>query len=776
LYAKLAEKMGKSIAQLEEAVAYLTNESDKKKVRAMTEDLLNAYVMTRPNMKKIKDLRNSYQQQTAYFPRVREQGKFKVKLVEDLYNKEGMPIGQKEHFMKMFDRESEGVKVIKEIMDKYAKNGNLPANYHISGVERAISTPEFAYQGVNDINMQKVFDDAIEGLKIKEKVFDEEGNPIDVQDLIQDLGYQAIAKQFQSRGFAKRGIHRNPELVKGYEENDLQKILKNYMSGMTGIMTKQEAAADFLALMKDVSKENKAQLFSSLAKYGRGQLRNETKADEISSFARSAMFTWYLGGVVRPALIQLTQNFVTGIPKHAEYLRSIGKGGLGRADKEYTKAMRDIVGEAWGQNVLTPEEKEMEKRLLTEGVTVDQYIREIFGSIGPEHRRKFNKAMSVLATPFSKMEMFNRQSAALTRFRPALEIAKKKVGTKIDGEVFTEKDAFNEAFNSARDYVYDTHYAMSKANLPLLAQGEGTGVALKTLYTFKSFMHNFILSTLQQDWKTTMHSMAYMALFGGLMGLPFMKDIFEWVEREFGMSYTKSIRQTLRGIGGKTLENFGVNGLPAMLGANISGSLAIGVPFMGEDNMQTIGGVYEGQALKFKRAWDALKRGDYTRVAQNISPEFFRSPLTAVEQSQFGKEVFGRPGMAVSPTGEPILNAQGKPLSMTNAQAAFKALGFNPTDYGREQEMNQIIRRQEKWVTEKKANIAQTLKFDRLNGDPNALTKAKKATDELKQGIKDRGIQDLVPHFTFTDIVKASKKKPGAKERREARYKREELS
>jgi hypothetical protein len=211
-----------------------------------------------------------------------------------------------------------------------------------------------------------------------------------------------------------------------------------------------------------------------------------------------------------------------------------------------------------------------------------------------------------------------------------------------------------------------------------------------------------------------------------------------------------------------------------MLGANLSASLAIGLPFT-ESAEQTIGGVYAGQYQKMKRAYQALKRNDYARAAQNIFPEFARAALMAVEQSQFGKDVFGRPGMAVSPTGEPILNAQGKPLSMTTPQAALKALGFNPTDYGREQEMNQIIRRQEKWVTEKKANIAQTLKFDRLNGDPNALTKAKKATDELKQGIKDRGIQDLVPHFTFTDIVKASKKKPGAKERREARYKREEL-
>lgn len=764
-FGKISDTMVAEIASLQKALSTLTGITDQAKLTSMSRQILAAYMMTRPQLKKIKTLRNLYKKQVAFFPRVREQGDYKMTVNEIIYNEEGLPVKERKLFMGMFDNEKEAAKMYADALARYGKNGALPENIRIN-VEKATKTPEFAFQGVNDINMQKVLDNAIESMHVRETFKNDKGETINVQDYLRELGYQAIAKQFQSRGFGRHMTHRQAGAIKGYKESDLQRVLFNYMTGMAGIMTKQESAADFLEHMKEVSKENNPKMFEALSKYGRDQLRNETSADKFSNKIRAFMFTWYLGGLLRPALIQLTQNFVTAIPEFSKYLRKINRGGAGVAEKAYSKAMKDVAFRNY-----TEIEKRMQDQLFTEGVTVDQYIREIYGAIGTRAEQRFEKVLRWMAVPFSKMEMFNRQSAALTMFRPVYELALK--------EGSTEDEAYEKAFEAARNFVYDTHYAMGKANLPQIAQGEGIGTAVKTLYTFKSFTHNYVLemrhNLSEGDFKTVMHSLAYIALFGGLMGLPFIKDLFEFAEKHFGWSFTKSVRQSLRGIGGKTLENFGMNGLPALFGANLSGSLAIGVPFMGEDSLATLGGVYEGQLKKMGQAVEAAGRKDYYRVATNMAPEFLRNPLVAAEESEIGRKAFGTPGVSSTTRGRMIYDENGKPLSMSAGQAALKTVGFTPTEIARQREKDQIVRRQETYIQELKTDAGEKYRIARLNGEPKALSNMMKDVKEINTKIKDRGLDGLVPRATVQKIIAASKESQTKKQIKEARYKRTEL-
>lgn len=760
LYGKIADALTEQISSLEDALSTLTGETDPKKLTEMTKAIFSAYLYTRPQLKKIKTLRNTYKKQVAFFPRVRDKGEHKLRLMQQIKNKEGQVIKERQIFMKMFNTEAEGAKVYKEIMDRYGKDGVLPDDMYVHA-EQATKTPEFAFQGVNDINMQRVLDDAIDGLKLRDVYYNDKGEKVDIHERLRNMGYMALAKQFQSRGFGQHMTHRQWNVIKGYKENNLQLVLFNYMTGMAGIMTKQVAAAEFLEHMKDV-KDPK--LFESLTKYGRDQLRNETDWDRTSNKIRSMMFTWYLGGILRPAIIQLTQNFVTGIPQHAKYLRENKMGGAGKADKDYMTAMKDVATKNY-----TPIEQRMEEQLLIEGVTVDQYIREIFGGLGTRLNQSKLRVLHYLAYPFSQMEIFNRKSAALTRFRPAYKEAL--------AEGLSEEEAYEKAFESARDFVYDTHYAMGKANLPQIAQGEGVGTAVKTLYTFRSFTHNFALSLYndRKDWKTVMHTMAYVALFGGLMGLPFFKDLFEFIEKHFGYSFTKSIKQALNSVGGKTLETFGMNGLPAMLGANISGSLAMGVPFMGETPADTIYGVYGGMATKIKRAGEAAARGDKYRVFSNLAPEVLRSPIVAAEESKIGKELFGTPGYSTTTRGRPVYDETGKPLSLGTGEAMLKAVGFSPTENAAQKSKDQTIRRQESWAAEAKADAAETYRIARINKDKDALKNLMRAVKEINDGIRSRGIQNLVPLTSVAKIIQASKESQTKQQRREQRYKRVEL-
>lgn len=759
IYGAISNKLTKEIIRLRAHLGKILDIQDEKELTNITRQVLAAYVKTKPELKKIKNLRNLYKKQIAFFPRVREQGKHKLKLVEHVYDNEGTWIKDRVIYSEMFDNTAGYKEVRRKIEAKYAKSGKLPKNYEILSPELVTKSPELAFQGVNDINMQRILDDAIENMKIKG----------DSAEALRNAGYRAIAGQFQSRGWGSHLKHRQKNVIKGYQEEDLQRVLFNYLSGMAGIMTKQTAAADFLEMMKEVKNPT---MWEGLSKYGKDQLRNSNNMDKFSQKARSMMFTWYLGGILRPAVVQLTQNFVTGIPEYAKYLRDNKIGGAGKADRDYMKAIKDMAVSNFNDNAnLSDTEKRLLAELFTDGVTQDQYMQQLIGGLGDNFDRKYAWVIDKLAKPFSFMEMFNRQAAALTMFRTAHALAQK--------EDISDEEAYRKAFDQARSFVYSTHYAMDKANLPQLAQGgDFTSVGMRTLYTFRSFTHNFILwqknNLSAGDWRTTMHSLAYMALFGGLMGLPFFKDLFEWIEKKFGYSPTKTVRNTLRGIGGETLETFGFSGLPAVLGANISGSLAIGIPGMGETPADTVYGVYGGMATKIKRAGEALGRGDLYRFSANIAPEFLRNPIAAAMESNYGKSL-GMPGYASTTRGRAIYDENGKPLQMSTGEAIFKTIGFNPTGIAAKKEKNQITKRQEEWGQEAKRDLAESYRIAKANRDPKALKNLMAGVKELNAEIRDRGIKQIVPLVSVSTIIKNSRELMNKKQRKEAAYKKAEL-
>jgi len=765
IYTVLADKLTKEVARLRDHLGAILGLEGEELTKA-TKDVLAAYVRTKPELKRIRDLRNAYGKQVAFFPRVREQGAQTLYLVEHILDDDGNPIKDRKIHSEMFTGEAEHKALYKKYLAKYAKNGKLPENWEILR-KTVVRTPELAFQGINDINMQKVLDDAIDNMKIKDGSWAEK---------LRTAGYRAIAGQFQSRGWGSHLKHRQWSVIKGYEEDDLPRILTNYLSGMAGIMTKQTAAADFLEMMKDVPKDQ-PEMFEGLSKYGKDQLRNSVPLDKFSQKARSFMFTYFLSGILRPAFVQTTQNFVTGIPEFAKYLRKNNLGGSGKADFLYIQAMKDIAAGKRNNNNnknLSDIEQRLQAELFTDGITQDQYIQQIFGNLGDRFDKTYKKTMRWLATPFSWMEMFNRQSAALTMFRPAYELAMKGAISKEEKE-----EAYQKAFEEARSFVYNTHYAMDKANLPQFAQGgDPTSIGLKTLYTFRSFTHNFGLwmwrNLSSGDWKTALHSLAYMALFGGLMGLPFFKDFFEWIEKKFGYSPTKYVRNVLRGVGGETLETFGFSGLPAVLGMNISGSLAIGIPFMGETPADTVYGVYGGMATRLKRASEAAGRQDWYRVSTNIAPEFIRNPLAAAMESEYGKDI-GMPGYSTTTRGRAIYGENNKPIQMTAGESALKTVGFTPTRNAKEKEQNQIIKRQEEWGQEAKRDLSETYRIEKVNRDPKAMQHLMAGVKEINQQIKDRGIQQLVPLVSVSTIIKNSRELMNKKQRKEEAYKRSAL-
>jgi hypothetical protein len=300
---------------------------------------------------------------------------------------------------------------------------------------------------------------------------------------------------------------------------------------------------------------------------------------------------------------------------------------------------------------------------------------------------------------------------------------------------------------------------MGKENLPPYASGGSVAsIAARTGYTFRGFLNNYLEWMFgDKDWKRMAHSIAYIAIFGGLLGMPFVKDIFELIESKTGYSPLNFVKRTLRGIGGKTLETLGVHGLPAVVGANIAGSISIGVPFT-EGFGATMTGVWGGLGVKIGRSAEAFARGDLYRGFENILPEFVASPMKAVRMSEAGKLV-GQPGIATSPIGKSVIDTEtGKPLQLGLGSALLKTAGFNPTSYSEQMELNQGVKRQQEYFRTRYEDIAEEYKIEVSKGNKTkALQMLIKDAKNYNNDILNRELKGLISPMKVSNVVRSTK-------------------
>lgn len=769
-------------------------------------EMFIAYQRVRPRLKRIRDVRNEWNEWPGFFPRERTAGTRKFKLYEQYVDSKGVA-KEKEIFSQHFSSESEGLDIYSEVVDRYGKNGELPQKYRWDA-EPIVKTEEGAFEGVKDFNVQAILDTAFENMRTEGgKFFDANGKEVDIKGKVWDTTFEAIAGQFQARGALAHGIHRKQKpgekAIKGYLEVDHDQILKRHITSMAGLITKQEAAYSALEAMSELKDKTRA---PELREYIKGQLRNDTNLDRISTKIRTFAFMFFLGGMFKSAAVNSTQPIIVGIPELDRYIRAKSIKGVSGTMAQL-RASRLV---ALHPEIMTEDPEEWAHKTRQDGSAnpkykrfhpddnMDKYLHEylsnslINGMMLAQHLRlikgemsgwggAWNKAFDVLATPFSMVEKFNRITSGIAMFEVAINNYKKD--PTLDWEAVYEKATYD-----ANEFIDRVHYAIGKHNLPIPAQsGTALGVGLKTAYTFRPFTHNFLLNQFNMlrsaarlmgrpdaearaqatnDLKTVLHTMFLMAIFGGMMGLPFFKDLSEFYEKHFGYSPKEWLRSALRGMGGQYLETVGMSGIPGLLGADMSGSLAIGVPFIGDqDSIDSVFGVYAGLGKKVKMAGQALSRGDYYRVTANLAPEFLRSPVVALTESDFGKEAFGFRGFATTTKGMPSYSSEGKILKYEGLEIPVKMLGFQPTRMKREREVEQAVKKQVLWATEEKSNISERFRIDRLQNDKDALKTMLKSVRELNIKLRERKIP--VPLANVSSIIKNSRQTKNLQKRRE---------
>jgi hypothetical protein len=700
-------------------------------IAALPPKVARAYQRLQPGVNLIKRIRARVAELKGYFPRYREPGKYYIAVKEKQTDEQGIE-REATTFTTFANSEWEATKIVNNLKEEKEPNETIVYGRHVE-------EPESSFFGTSDTNLQRLVDNSIQGVKKEGQITEQQA-----LELRHQLS-QSLAEMLLSRGSGARMIKRSKNLIGGYQTDQLQQVLKNYIVGYMGMETKQDAAYEFLELLGDIPK-NQPQLFSESSHYVDSMLRNYDKQDQKFSKIRALAFTYYLAGSIRAAAIQMTQNFVTGIPFLAREMRGMGKG-IFAAEKYYIKAMKDI---AMGR--MTEEERFMDHEVVSKGIANDQLIRSLTAEIGSSTNQVMFKVSKILAAPFSKMEIFNRRSAALARFRLAQE----------------QGLNFEQSLEKIRYFINYTHYLMTKANLPHVARsGDMPSKLIGTAYTFRRFNHNYIVTMIDSlrgpDGKFSLrnvdvffHSLAWIMVFGGLSALPFLDDLLDEAERFFGRPYRQEIRNWLTQIGGSPLERAGIAGLPAMLGqipgmvgVDISGSLRIGLPRL-TDPMQgakeTVFGVWGGLGQKASSAFQSASTGDYLRAFEFASPVMIENILKATRMSTMG---------ATTPRGKVIYDMSGKPIKETTGEAIGQVMGFRPETVAKKSEEYRTRQNVEASFTGKRDELYTRFRLAKVPEDRRDVIK-----DVQKYNLEASKYRGAVPMINAESLRKSVTEKP----------------
>ena len=498
---------------------------------------------------------------------------------------------------------------------------------------------------------------------------------------IAELLMEGTADVLKARGWGEHGIRRKG--VPGFERKDLARILYDYKAGLNGWLTKMEAARDFGDALREIDASQTPRLWKYASQYVRDMLRNRDDIDRMTGMIKSVAFAWYMGGSIKTAMVNLTQNIVVGIPR----LQMDVTGGAGAWIRGAHKAIAHrVTGSRSG--LLAEEEARLLHELDGENVITDAYMEEIRGQLGSTPQNLWNRFTKVLGWPMSEVERFNRASLALAAFRAA-RAGQMKPHARVKYGV-RGKASYEQAKSFAADVVKDAHFVYGKSNTPEFLRSNAAGRAAGSMFTFRSFTFNMLgmwlwaLRTQGREGAVfAAKSLGATMALGGVTALPFYATAMALCQMMSGDDddWTEQIRQSLPQ--NNLLRDMVCYGMPSMAGINIGGSLQMetgltrglqrGVTpkeILAESFGDIIGIPYDLAIEKTSKVMEASRHGDVWRMVEEAAPVALKNTMQAWRLMTEGQTAM---------SGRPINNpGEHGARKLTGAEAVGKALGFQP--------------------------------------------------------------------------------------------------
>ena len=520
----------------------------------------------------------------------------------------------------------------------------------------------------------------------------------------QDKAFQEFLKLTKNNHSAmKRLIHRKG--IAGFSE-DVGRVVANfvYSNARAGAMGLN--AGKMETAIGKIPKEQGE--LKDLAMGLRDYIRDP---QEEGQAVRGMLFAQYLGGSIASAFVNTTQPFAVTLPWLSQY------GGMKKAGTQLARALKDM-----GRSVADKGfkyEADLAKALQSaedDGVVSPQEIHQLMaqargagmlrsgdgtkaGDLRAKAGNLWEQGKVLWGQPFALAEQFNRRSTFIASYRIAKD------------QGMADPAAF------ARKAVLETQFVYSKANKPKWARGAVGG----TLFTFKTYSVSY-LELMQRMWtqggpegkRAVGWALAMLLLMSGAGGVPFMEDAEDLIDGAgqmmgYNISAKQWRKELLANVVGKELAEFMEQGLSGLPGApiDVSGRLGMGnlLPGTGlflekpnreRDMTEIIGPAGDLVSRGFSGARDVIKgvvNGDAATAGKGV----LEWAPTAVRNLAKGLDMAAT-GMYRDTKGYKVIDT-------TLAEAAAKAIGFQPKSVAEVQEANSFMQRSKSFYTQTSSDI-----------------------------------------------------------------------
>lgn len=565
---------------------------------------------------------------------------------------------------------------------------------------------------------------------------------------IAEVLHESVADVMKSSGWGSHAIGRKN--IPGFEKDDLFRVLYDYKSGLTGWLTKMESSKDFAEALGKINAKAHPQEWSYTSQYVKDMLRNGDRVDRTVGTIKSAAFAWYLGGNIKTAVLNLTQNVIVGVPRLQMDVEGGARAYIDGAQKQIVNQYaRRFTGDK-GKG-LSEEEACLIQDLYGDALITDAYMEEVRGQVtGGPSTRLWNKLMKVMGYPMSVAERFNRGSLALAAFRAARDGKMKAAARKRYG-VEGEKATYEQAKAFAEEVVRDSHFVYGKTNAPELLRSSTAGRGLGAAFTFKTFTANLLglwswaLRTQGKEGRIMVaKGLASTIALGGLVSTPFYATVMALVQAVSGDDddWTEAIRKQLPQ--NTMLRDIVCYGLPAGAGVNLGGSLKMELALTGgmqkggtpkevltEGLGDIIGIPWDMFVERPSKVMEAMRADNYWRAVEEVVPTAVSNGMKAWRLATEGQKTLK--GRDINDPGE-----QGA-RKLSSGEAFGKLLGFQPVSATRSYDAYTASKHSDS-VRADKADEVATIMVKALDaGDSAEMVSARKVLKDWNLKMEEEG-------------------------------------
>lgn len=418
--------------------------------------------------------------------------------------------------------------------------------------------------------------------------------------------------------------------------------------------------------------------------------RNSERIDRLMGWLKAGASLKYLSFRLPSALINGT-TLITSAPPVISKLAGVG---IMNAQGEVATAVKDygayLVNKAKGHFGLAGSYNGKRAALIHDiiarGWHEPRMIDQMTEIMQSRWTGAWRKVMKWGMAAFAVTESMNRVATIMAGYS-ALEKKAKRDGVPFDRE---------SAMLKAKEISDLANGNYNKANKPLLTQGGDLGAqALGSAYTFKNYMHNYVLT--MNDLGFTSKQAAWMGLSGAAIGGLAASPVLALAFAAAGLFRDEDPKEEffnwLESLAGDKAERLARQGVAGAVGVDVSGSMGMSMNM--PTNLMEILGAPGAVLQDIGEGIDAMRSGNVGKGMEKALPSAISNILRGRREATQG---------VTTESGKPVFH-EGKPLKADWMEAIARALSFNPARLSEAQKENWNERKMAAKFAEQRAEI-----------------------------------------------------------------------